>query len=70
METAANDRARLKQRLKREAKKLGVNLIGFANVERWAEYGYTEPSYYPQSIWPWARTVRISPAYAAGKRMC
>ncbi len=55
----ANERARLKQRIKREAKKLGVNLIGFANVERWAEYGYTEPSYYPQSIWPWARTVIV-----------
>ncbi len=59
METAANDRARLKQRLKREAKKLGVNLIGFANVERWAEYRYTLPEYYPQSIWPWARTVIV-----------
>ena len=36
-ELNAQERARLKQRLKREADKLGINLIGFANVDRWPE---------------------------------
>lgn len=49
--------SRLKQKLKREAKKLGMNLIGFANVERWPEAGEVRRDYWPQTIWPWSRTV-------------
>ncbi len=59
MGEVSSDRSHLKQQLKREAKKLGANLIGFANVERWEEYRYTQPEYYPQSIWPWAKTVIV-----------
>ena len=58
-ELNSTESSALKQRLKREAKKLGVNLTGFANVERWEEYKYTEPEFYPQSIWPWAKTVMV-----------
>lgn len=56
---SANERSKLKQKVKREAKKLGVNLIGFANVERWEQYKYTEPEFYPHTIWPWAKTVIV-----------
>ncbi len=54
---AVSERSAFKQRIKREAKKLGMNLVGFANVERWDEYRETAPAYYPQSIWPWSKTV-------------
>ena len=41
-ELNAQERSRLKQRLKREADRLGINLIGFANVERWPEQAEIE----------------------------
>ena len=47
----------LKRKIKRRAKALGVNLIGFANVERWAEQRCCKEAYWPQTIWPWSRTV-------------
>ncbi|MBR1813226.1 MAG: epoxyqueuosine reductase [Lachnospiraceae bacterium] len=56
---SADERAKLKQKIKREAKKLGINLIGFANVGRWEEYRLTGESYYPHTIWPWAQTVIV-----------
>jgi O-acetylhomoserine (thiol)-lyase len=52
-------RAELKQKIKREAKKLGMNLIGVANVERWEEYGETGRAFFPTSVWPWSRTVIV-----------
>lgn len=58
-ELNAKEKSNLKQKLKREAKKLGVNLVGFANVERWEEYKYTGPEFYPQNIWPWSKTVMV-----------
>lgn len=56
-ELTARERAVLKQKIKREAFRLGANLIGFANVERWPEMGEVEKDYWPQTIWPWSRTV-------------
>ena len=56
-ELTAKERAGLKQRLKREADRMGINLIGFANVERWAERGEIAEAYWPQTIWPWSKTV-------------
>lgn len=53
----SQEKAELKRKIKREATKLGMNLIGFANVERWSEYKYTPEEYWPQTIWPWSRTV-------------
>ncbi|MEE1013372.1 MAG: 4Fe-4S dicluster domain-containing protein [Clostridia bacterium] len=53
----ASAKAELKRKIKREAKKLGINLIGFANVERWSERAEIDPAYYPQTIWPWSKTV-------------
>ena len=58
-ELNAKERSRLKQFLKREANKLGINLVGFANVEKWEAYKLTKPEYYPQTIWPWAKTVMV-----------
>lgn len=50
-------KSELKQKIKREAKKLGINLIGFANVERWEEFSEIDRAYFPQTIWPWSKTV-------------
>lgn len=55
----AAERAEFKKKIKREAKKLGINLIGFANVERWSEFAEINPEYYPQTIWPWSKTVIV-----------
>ena len=52
-------RAQLKKKLKREAKKLGANLIGFANVERWEQAGDIDRAFFPQTIWPWSQTVIV-----------
>jgi O-acetylhomoserine (thiol)-lyase len=54
-----NDRGELKRKLKREAKKLGMNLFGAANVERWDEHGGTPRDFFPASIWPWSKTVIV-----------
>lgn len=53
----AKEKAAFKQKIKREAKKLGINLIGFANVERWEEFSEIDRAYFPQTIWPWSKTV-------------
>lgn len=55
----ATERAELKKKIKREAKKLGINLIGFANVERWENAGEIGREYFPQTIWPWSKTVIV-----------
>ncbi|GHV35896.1 4Fe-4S ferredoxin [Synergistales bacterium] len=49
----------LKRKIKHKAKKLGMNLFGVANVERWEKYAETDRAYFPQSIWPWSRTVIV-----------
>ena len=42
----ATERARLKQKIKRTAEKLGANMVGFANVERWEEFDHVEPEFF------------------------
>lgn len=51
--------AELKKKLKREATRQMIPLIGFANVERWPEYHEIGQDFYPQSIWPWSRTIIV-----------
>lgn len=34
----SQEKADFKRKIKREAQKLGINKIGFANVERWSEF--------------------------------
>ncbi len=48
---------RLQQAVASRARQLGVSVVGFAPVERWAEYGEVPEAYRPDSIWPQARTV-------------
>ncbi len=55
----AKQKAALKQKIKRAADRLGANIVGVANVERWEEYRLTEPEFYPHVIWPWARSVIV-----------
>lgn len=49
----------LKNEIKAEAARLGMDLIGFANVERWEEDGMIPSSFFPQTIWPWSKTVIV-----------
>jgi epoxyqueuosine reductase QueG len=49
----------LKHEVTAEARRLGADLVGFAPVGRWAEYGEVPPGYRPQAIWPGARTVVV-----------
>ena len=50
---------KLKQAVTKEASKLGINLIGYADVGRWRQYRFTRPEYDPDRIWPWAKTVIV-----------
>lgn len=52
-------RSALKQRIKRQAQRLGANLVGFASVDRWPQQKEVAEAYWPQSIWPWSRTVIV-----------
>jgi epoxyqueuosine reductase len=42
-----------------EARRLGAEMIGFAPVERWQEYGDLPADFYPQNVWPLAKTVIV-----------
>lgn len=58
-ELTPREKAILKQKIKRLAARLGVNLVGFANVERWEEAGEVDRAYWPQTIWPWAKSIIV-----------
>lgn len=50
----------LKARVKREAKALGAELVGFAPVSRWTEHGSeVAEQYRPQSVWSKTKTVIV-----------
>jgi O-acetylhomoserine (thiol)-lyase len=53
------ERRGLKKKITREADRLGINLLGFANVERWGQFPYPRERFYPQTLWPWSRTVIV-----------
>ncbi len=55
----SNKSYQLKFNIINMAKKLQMNLIGFAPVERWEKYGETDPEYYPQNIWPEVKSVIV-----------
>lgn len=40
-----------------QARDLGAELVGFAPVGRWREFGDIPEDYYPQRVWPLANTV-------------
>lgn len=52
-------KSNLKRYITSRAKSYGVNLIGFAPVERWAEYNEMEERFYPQNVFPFAKTVIV-----------
>ena len=54
---APSDASTLQEELIRYADELGVNKMGFAPVERWETHSQLDPEFWPQNIWPWARTV-------------
>lgn len=56
---AASESAEIKRKIKREAKKLSINLVGFTNVERWKEENNIDPEFFPQTIWPWSKSVIV-----------
>ncbi|MDR0885143.1 MAG: 4Fe-4S binding protein [Clostridiales Family XIII bacterium] len=49
--------ADLKKKLIEESDRLGLDLIKFGDVERYREDAMIPEEFYPQSIWPWAKTV-------------
>jgi O-acetylhomoserine (thiol)-lyase len=64
--------ADLKQFLTDTAQRAGLELVGFAAVERWVEGSRATPvlagaplpsepreNYFPQTMWPWSRTVLV-----------
>lgn len=49
----------LKSHIIEEARNLGADIIGFAPVKRWEDFGETSPEYFPQNIWPGTKTVIV-----------
>jgi epoxyqueuosine reductase QueG len=50
----------LKTAIVEQARQAGATITGFATVERWEEYGETTPDFFPQNIFPFARTVIVT----------
>ncbi|MBV4420238.1 epoxyqueuosine reductase [Clostridium tyrobutyricum] len=59
MSNFSNKNYQLKYNIVDRAKKLGMNIVGFASVDRWEKYRDTNPEYYPQNIWPGMKTVIV-----------
>src|ERR1035437_3480933 len=55
----ANDLEKLKREIGKKAKQLGTDIIGIAPVERWEQNTETTPPYYPQSIFPFTKSVIV-----------
>ena len=54
--------ASLKRQLTAKARSYGIELVGFAPVERWADYGEIPERYFPQHVFPHTRTVVVMAA--------
>ncbi|MBC9785485.1 epoxyqueuosine reductase [Heliobacterium chlorum] len=52
-------RSELKRKVTRYAKSLGAELVGYAPVSRWNEYGEVPTAYRPQHLWPQAKTIIV-----------
>jgi epoxyqueuosine reductase QueG len=53
----ANDK--LKAQIKQFCHDAGVDIIGFAPVERWSKYGEVPADFWPQALWEPTRTVIV-----------
>lgn len=49
----------VKQEITEFCKLHGADLVGYTSVDRWAEYGDVPEAFYPQAIWPMAKTVIV-----------
>lgn len=49
----------LKRYILRKAKQLGAEIVGFASIARWEEFKDTKPAYFPQNIFPPAKSVIV-----------
>ena len=49
----------LNNKIVREARKLGADLVGFAPVSRWGEFDEVKPEYRPQAIWSKTQAVIV-----------
>lgn len=50
---------KLKKDIKRKAKQLGANIIGIAPAERWEQRNEIGVSNFPQSIFPFTKSVIV-----------
>jgi len=53
------DNEKLKKEVIKKAKLFGADLIGIAPVERWVQNNETKPPYYPQTIFPFTKSVIV-----------
>ena len=49
----------LKAKITRKARQLGADLVGYAEVSRWAERGEVAPAFRPEAIWSQAKSVIV-----------
>ncbi|MDP4269325.1 MAG: epoxyqueuosine reductase [Bacteroidota bacterium] len=57
--TSGYDTNKLKKEIIRKSQTLGADIVGIASVERWSEYKETAPDYFPQTIFPFTRSVIV-----------
>lgn len=53
------DSQSLKEEVIRFCRERGVDLVGFAPVERWDEAAEVPPEFRPRALWPFSRTVIV-----------
>jgi epoxyqueuosine reductase QueG len=58
-ERALRDSRELKRLVKRFCRERGVDLVGFASVERWDEAAEVPLDFRPRAVWPPAKTVIV-----------
>lgn len=50
---------KIKKDIIRKAKQLGANIVGVAPVERWVQLNEMDKAYFPQSIFPFTKSVIV-----------
>ncbi|MBE6878577.1 MAG: epoxyqueuosine reductase [Ruminococcaceae bacterium] len=49
----------LKNSIVSKARELGADIVGVCSVESWKDEPLQSPEFWPQNIWPWAKTVIV-----------
>lgn len=52
-----NGKSNLKEQIKKFCFDAGADIVGFSSVARWEEAGEVEEQFWPQGLWPPAKTV-------------